>query len=207
MLPPEIMNRKELKSIGWNRIIKQIRITGGLRMRCEFCGEEITKYTNESYNYNGNELNFCKACWKQYMNLGSMYFDEKKKAISFFRKKEAQDSMSPAGREFIMPIIRQTSLELTGKPLPDSSAEPNQQTEHEPGGHANNTGLTIFHLFGSLFMVAAVIFYIISIQEVSSGYNTIRIANIQSTIFAATCFIAGVINFTAALIIKRIHKE
>ena len=52
----------------------------------------------------------------------------------------------------------------------------------------------------AVFAVLAIIFYVVSIQEVKTGYGTIAIANIQATTFCAACAIICAINVVGAIL-------
>lgn len=59
----------------------------------------------------------------------------------------------------------------------------------------------ILLIAAAVFLVLAVIFYVSSVREVGSGSNSIKVANIQSTVFAAASAILCGINVVAYLVV------
>lgn len=59
--------------------------------------------------------------------------------------------------------------------------------------------------FAVIFAILAVVFYVISIKEVNAGdLGKIQVANIQSTVFAAACALACIINVVGGIIITNV---
>jgi len=61
----------------------------------------------------------------------------------------------------------------------------------------------MFSLVGVIFLIAAIVFFANSIRETDIG----TVANIQATVFAAMNFVAAVISFSAAGIVRALRKN
>ena len=57
------------------------------------------------------------------------------------------------------------------------------------------------YIIGALFLVAAMIFYFISVN------NDYGVANIQTTVFAGACFVSAIVSFTGGTIIKALQEK
>lgn len=59
----------------------------------------------------------------------------------------------------------------------------------------------------AVFAILAIVFYSSSIKEADMGYNTIKVANIQGTVFAAASAIACIINLIGAAILNAMETQ
>ena len=85
----------------------------------------------------------------------------------------------------------------------ESEREKLEEERERESTSAISSGTGGFILAGAVFLVAALVFYVISIRDVGYG---VQVANIQTTVFAAACFVAGIVNFAAAGIVKALRK-
>ena len=85
----------------------------------------------------------------------------------------------------------------------EAEREKQEEEERQVREAAFSSSKTSGFIFtGVLFLVAAIVFYILSVRDVGYG---IQVANIQMTVFAAACFLAGIINFVAVGIVNAIN--
>lgn len=59
----------------------------------------------------------------------------------------------------------------------------------------------------AIFAILAIIFYVISVQEVNIGKSTMQVANIQATTFTAACAVLCGLNFIGMLILCFIEEQ
>ena len=172
------------------------------------CNSPISSKSCNTYTFDNKKAFFCKACWEQSLNLRGLGDGTKEEALSYFEEKEANNLTSQTGKDFIEKcqyiekhpshMQEDTPSDPTGQTIQSHS----ENQLHSEAGTNSSKYSTAFSIIGIIFLVAAFICYNQSVQNVK-GQN---IANVQLTVFAAANFLAGIINFAAAGIIRALKQ-
>ena len=176
------------------------------KAKCDICGADINSMIKDTYFINNEPVCFCKTCWKNFMDSRSDNPLTKLSALSYFRKVSAQKAMTPAGQACIDTIIRPEEPEPIDPSVPEATGEPVPDTDRIHDRAPADYSMR-FTVAGVIFAVLAVILFLVSIIKITFGNETIQVANIQATVFSATCFVSAVVCFAAAGIIKHINQN
>ena len=158
---------------------------------CEICGEPIKRLDGYAIKCNGVKGLVCNTCNVQLDNL--QYKHYKEEGIRYLNDKLNQGKATSLGREFIE--SRFGKYRVYQEPAYTESSEKDAPA-YTPAPEEPSTGNGLM-LSGVIFLILAVILYIVSIQNV----NGLQIANIQGTVFCAASFIVSMVCFACKTVI------
>ncbi len=180
--------------------------------RCCICGHE-TGASSGGLLVNGRTAPICDECGELLDASESMEQQDPQRAelYSQLLGKMRSSGASNAVIESVKGIFSDVNsdevrefIESEEKEIEREKLEEEREKERERNStSAISSGTGGFILAGAVFLVAALVFYVISIRDVGYG---VQVANIQTTVFAAACFVAGIVNFAAAGIVKALRK-
>ena len=173
---------------------------------CDICGAEITAMIKDTYFINNKPVCFCKTCWKYFMDSRSVNPQVKMSALSYYKEVSAQKAMTSSGQACIDTILRPEEPEPIDPSVPESSGNSFLNTDRIHDRAPADYSMR-FTIAGVIFAVLALILFLTSVIKVSFGNDTIQVANIQATVFSATCFVSAVVCFAASGIIRHINQN
>ena len=204
-------------------------------MKCSFCGREIDNTTNSAVSVAGKEYHLCAPCQSAASKAESVFEARRREGEAYFGTILDTVELSPDAAAVVNYLagspMKQADIEkkmlsrdngldrqeekqqqaeqairdgLAGKEETEEQEEQEEQNEPEADeekkeeDRPNGTG---FFILFFVFMALAVFFYCIS---VANDYN---VANIQTTVFAAASFVAGIVCLAAGRIIRAVNMK
>ena len=165
------------------------------------CGREVGLLNERIIQFNKFSVCLCEDCAHKSKLITSGNSARKEKAISFFQDQLTQNTASPIGDLYIKYLFGE---DITDESIPEEAkAEANRREV----ANANKREFSALTIWGAVFACLAVVLYILSIREVKDGYSSIYVANLQTTIFAATSAIASVMCFIGQAIVNAIKEK
>ncbi len=160
--------------------------------KCCICGAEVGTFTAYFIPFNGRDLCLCGKCKTTIQQLNSERKQEK--CIGYLHQKLEGGTVTPEAIVFVKQKLGEEPSEDEIK-----AAAKSFETVNLKGSSSNGDGLLT--IGGISFLILAVILYFVSVD------NAYGVANIQSTVFSAAAFVAGVVCLAAGRIIKTINSR
>lgn len=162
--------------------------------RCPFCSQELGALNTYERTIHGKTINMCPNCKNAFKKIDSGKAFDVEAGKSYFRARlnnnETAQETIPFIREILGDNVSEEEIRAAA-----TSTPMNNFTQSSPSG---DSGLNIG---GVVFLILAVVLYFISVG------NSYGVANIQTTVFAAACFVAAVVCFAAGKIIRVINRK
>ena len=172
---------------------------------CPICSKGMSVVNEVKYEFRGNELKICYNCSEEIAKLSSPDDVIKEKAKLYFRNMQEKNKPQKLGVPLVKSLLEgEVSEEELKAPAPvvkKEIPEPSQPAEVLPKPQASDEASTATNgslkVAGVIFLIIAVVWYYISVVDVD-GF---KVANIQSTVFAAASAVISAVCFVGARII------
>ena len=176
--------------------------------RCCICGHE-TGASSGGLLVNGRTAPICDECGELLDASESMDQQDPQRVelysqlLGKMRSSGASNAVIESVKGIFSDVNSDEVREFIESEEKEFEREKLEEERERESTSATWSGTGGFILAGVIFLFAAIVFYVISIRDVGYG---VQVANIQTTVFAAASFVAGIVNFAAAGIVKALRK-
>ena len=180
-------------------------------MNCTLCQNPISNGKDIQYSFYGSPHPICPGCYQALSDISSFRKDRRESGKQFVSNLLNENSYTPditieLRHVLELPIsgeLKQEAKEYIKNNRPSKEAPP-------PDSPSDSSGYG-FILAGFLFLVVAIILFILSIRKLdrysAAALGVESVANIQLTVFSAASFIAAVVCFCCSGLASHIDNQ